>query len=427
MLKRNVTLNLAGQALPVLIALIAIPKLIAGIGTERFGILTLAWVVVGYFSLFDLGMGRALTKLVAENIGKGDSAENPQLIWTSLALMTAVGVIGALGAAILSPWLAGSALNIPTEMREETRSVFLLLSLGVPVVILVAGLFGVLEAYQRFDLINAVRVPMGAITFLGPLVVLPFSHSLVAMVATLVAGRVILLVVLVLVCRRSVPGLREGQIFKRMYVRQLLGYGGWLTVSNIVGPLMLYADRFFIAGMLSVREVAHYTMPFELIIRLLIVPAAVMGVYFPALSESYGKRDGQMTALYHMALKIILLLLVPVVIGTLLFARQGMTLWLNEEFARHSVVVAHLLVVAILINSCGHVSQAVVQAAGRPDITAKLHLAELVLYVTYLPVLITYFGIIGAACAWLVRVTISAVVLAILAQRSLPSNLSKSL
>ena len=33
-----------------------------------FGVLSLVWMFIGYFSLFDLGLGRATTKLVAEKI-----------------------------------------------------------------------------------------------------------------------------------------------------------------------------------------------------------------------------------------------------------------------------------------------------------------------------------------------------------------------
>ena len=33
--------------------MVAIPRLIEALGTARFGLLTLAWVVIGYFSLFD--------------------------------------------------------------------------------------------------------------------------------------------------------------------------------------------------------------------------------------------------------------------------------------------------------------------------------------------------------------------------------------
>ena len=69
----------------MLVAIIAIPFLIKGLGTARFGVLTLAWMVVGYFSLFDLGIGRALTKVVAEKIGAEKEDEIPSTVWTAMS------------------------------------------------------------------------------------------------------------------------------------------------------------------------------------------------------------------------------------------------------------------------------------------------------------------------------------------------------
>ena len=64
------------------IALVTIPMLIEGIGRERFGVLTLAWIILGYFSLFDLGLGRALTRLAAEKLGLGLETSIPPLVRT---------------------------------------------------------------------------------------------------------------------------------------------------------------------------------------------------------------------------------------------------------------------------------------------------------------------------------------------------------
>ena len=64
---KNTFINLAGQGLPLLVGLFTIPLIIKGLGVERFGILTLAWMVIGYFSFFDLGLGRALTQIIASS------------------------------------------------------------------------------------------------------------------------------------------------------------------------------------------------------------------------------------------------------------------------------------------------------------------------------------------------------------------------
>jgi len=83
-LARNSVFNLLGQGIPFLAALVAIPPLIRGLGTDRFGVLTLAWMVIGYFSLFDLGLGRALTQVVAERISAGRDTVAPPLVWAAL-------------------------------------------------------------------------------------------------------------------------------------------------------------------------------------------------------------------------------------------------------------------------------------------------------------------------------------------------------
>ena len=60
-----------------------------------------------------------------------------------------------------------------------------------------------------------------------------------------------------------------------------------------------------------------------------------------------------------------------------------------------------------------------------PDITAKLHVAELIAYVPYLLWLIESYGIEGAAIAWVIRVTISTLVLGVIANRCLAGSLSR--
>src|SRR6266576_92951 len=179
LLARNTVWNLLGNGAPMLVAIFCIPILIRRLGTDRFGVLTLAWALIGYANLFDLGLGRALTQLVAQKLGAGKEREIPSLVWTSLLLMTLLGFAGTACVFLISPWLVHSALNVPDALEPEMLQAFRLLALSIPFVITTAGLGGLLEAHQRFGLINALRVPLGVFTFAGPLLVLPFSKSLV--------------------------------------------------------------------------------------------------------------------------------------------------------------------------------------------------------------------------------------------------------
>jgi len=183
---RNTIWNFIGQLLPLFVAIFALPPLIRILGTERFGVLALAWVVIGYFSLFDLGLGRALTQIVARRLGTGQERDIPPFVWTALFLIFMLGLVGTLILGLSSAWLVHDALTICREFQLESLQVFYLLALAIPIVTTTAGLRGLLQAYQRFDIINLIRIPLGIFTFLGPFLVFPFSHSLVPVVAVLV-------------------------------------------------------------------------------------------------------------------------------------------------------------------------------------------------------------------------------------------------
>lgn len=416
---RNTVINLLGQGSPGLVALLTVPLLVRGLGTDRFGALALIWVTINYFNLLDLGLGRALVKLVADRLGGKERHEIAGLAGTALLLMAGLGVVGAIVLGVGAPWLVARVLHVPAGLAREMERSFLLIALSLPLVLTASGLRGMLEAYQRFDLVNAVRIPLTLFTFVGPVLVLPFSRSLVAVAVILVAARVIAWAAQLALCLRYIPDLSRGFSVRLSGARPLLRFAGWLGVSNVIGPLLLYIDRFFLAAMVSVAAVAYYTTPFEVVTQLWFVPRAVVEVLFPALGVLLVAEPGRAGRLYGRAMLATVAILLPICLLILLFARPGLALWLGPDFAANSTLVAQILAIGLLVNSIGLVATAVIQAADRPDLTAKLHMIELPLYVVYLPVLIQSFGWTGAAFAWLLRVTLSAVILTWLARRCL--------
>ncbi len=422
LLARNTMWNLVGSGAPMLVALFSIPILIRGLGKERFGVLTLAWALIGYASLFDLGLGRALTQLVAKKLGAGDEKEIPSLAWTSLLLMMLLGFAATACILLISPWLVHSGLNVSDELEPEMLQAFRLLALSIPFVITTAGLRGLLEAHQRFGLINALRIPMGVFTFAGPLLVLPFSKSVVPVVGALVAGRIIAWAAHLLVCLRVLPELRRSIAWERSAVGPLLRLGGWMTVTNVVGPLLVTLDRFVIGAMVSLTAVAYYATPYEVVTKFLLFPGALMGVIFPAFSTGFALDRERTALLFGRSVKSLFLILFPAMLCMVALAQDGLRLWLGAEFAQHSFRVLQWLAVGVFVTSLSYMPFSLIQGAGRPDITAKLHLIELPLYLGLLWWLIRTHGIEGAAIAWFARSAIDALLMFGLAKRFLPSK-----
>ena len=85
--------NFIGNFIPLIVGLFAIPLLIKGMGTDRFGLLTLLWMGLGYFSVFDFGLGRALTKFVSEKANNFENKADIQIIWTALIVLSVIGLL----------------------------------------------------------------------------------------------------------------------------------------------------------------------------------------------------------------------------------------------------------------------------------------------------------------------------------------------
>jgi O-antigen/teichoic acid export membrane protein len=216
------------------------------------------------------------------------------------------------------------------------------------------------------------------------------------------------------VCARLYPGLTAIGAPAPGAVREMLGFGAWLSVSNIVGPVLVYLDRFVIGAMLAVSAVAYYTAPYEVITRLWLVPAALTGVLFPAFAAS---DRALLLARYRTGIKAVLAAIFPIALGGALFAAQWLEAWLGAEYANQGAWAARLLCIGVLLNCLAYLPFTLLQARGRADLVAKTHLAELPAYLVLLALTVPAYGIAGAALAWALRCAGDAAALFWLAHR----------
>ena len=411
LLARNTVFNLIGQGLPLVVAVVTMPFIIHGLGTDRFGLLSLAWVVLGYFAFFDLGLGRATTKFVAEALGKGEKDQVPRLVWTAVTIQAFFGLLGAIVLATITPLLVDRILNIPPELIKEAKDTFYLLALSIPVILVSSSFRGLLEAAQRFDIINIVRVPSSTLTLILPLFGLYLGFNLPGIVSLILAVRLVELAVFVALCIRIAPRLKRYSGSFALLPR-LFSFGGWVTISSIVGPFLVHLDQFLIGSLLSIAAVAYYAAPYKIVTQLWFIGGSLTMTLFPAFSAMEGIKDRQrLGALFARAVKYILLVIGPIVLIIGLFAYDVLQIWLGADFAAKSTVVLQILALGVLINSLAQIPFALLQGAGRPDLPAKFHLFQLPLYVGILWFSVNQWGIAGAAGAWTFRVTLDAVLL----------------
>ena len=416
----NTLWSLAGGGVPLLFALASMPFILDGLGTARFGVLLLVWALIGYFGLIDLGISRALTQMTADRLGANKAHEVPSVVWSGMSAMVILGVLGGLLLSALAGWIVRSLLAVPDSYQEEAVNCLRLVALGLPLLLAGGGLAAVLSGYQRFAVINGLHIPFSGFNYLGQAFIATLWPDLALVAAVLIVSRILNATVLAWFCWRIVPFRTSESNWNHENIRRLLRFGGWITISNVIGPLMVYLDRFVIGAMVSMSAVAYYATPHEVVTRLWIVPSAIVSVLFPTFTSVLQRDRGRVARLFKGGLAANLMLLAPPTIILVGFAEPLLSLWLGPDFAAHSAPIVQVMAVAVLINALAQVPFSLVQALGRPDLTAKLHLTELFPYLLLLASFTHAWGIVGAAVAWAMRVTVDGWVLAIFVRRLFP-------
>jgi len=404
---RHTSYNFAGAAVPLAVSLITVPIYLSMVGTDRYGVLAICWLLLGYFNLFDLGLGRATAQKIA-TLADASGHERSRIFWTSLILS---GGLSLVAMALVAPagYFGLRLLNVNNPaLRAEFIGALPWLVAATPFGILNGLLVGALEGRREFlkvNLANSVGtiatsvLPLGAALVFGP----ELSHLLAASLL----GRAIAICLLAAVCIGAVPVQRPGGLV-RTEMGQLLRFGGWTTISSVIGPILTFWDRFAIGVMISSAAVALYVIPFNLVSQLAVVPAALATALFPRLAAAGA---GEARALGDESLQVLAFVLAPATLLSMVAAGLLLPLWLGARTASEVSPVAYILLFGFWANGLARLPFAQLQAERRPDLLAKAHLAELIPYVAFLYIGLRVAGINGAAIAWSMRVTADAVIL----------------
>ncbi len=406
-LRRNFAINVLGALVPLGVSLVTVPIYIRHIGEARYGVLAIVWALLGYFGFLDLGLSRASANALAR-LRDAPQKQRASVLATTMALNLALGVFGSLVLAVFGRFLLEHGLSIPDALKAEIEPAFAWIVALFPLALLSGVGVGALESRERFLLANILQVLGMSLGQIVPVVLaVCVSPSLAVVVPAAVIARALTVGAILAAALRQ-----EGRLtldsFDLKQARGLLSYGGWVTLSGLLSPILTSLDQFVIGSSVGVAAVAHYVVPMNLVTRSQIFAGALARTLFPRLSNSTPAEARRLASDAAVSLAFGYgAICAPAMILTPVFFRH----WIGAEFARHSTPVAEILFFGAWINGVAFVPFGLLQSQGRPDVTGKFHAAEVLPFVLVLWACTSAFGIRGAAAAWSLRCAVDALLL----------------
>ena len=405
---KNSFFNIAGYIIPGILSIPILGYMARELGIEEFGLFTIILALVGYASIFDVGITRSVIREIA--IFKNNEEEVLKIISTSALLVLILGVAAGVLIIVFSS-IISELLKVSSYAVENFKYSLMLLSLSIPLFLLTQIWCSLLEGREEFLKLNIFKTISNTLVVLLPAIGLMLDSSLLSAVIGLLISRVISILLVLWFCKEYIVKLK----FYKDTFERLINFGGWIAVSNIISPIMSYFDRFILANKVGSNVVGFYTGPSEAISRIGIFPSAIARTIFPMLSD----KEADNKQIKKISYLLVFLSIVPFGFITAYFAEIILDLWLGSQFALKSTIIFQVLILGLIFNSIAQVPFTSIQAQGGSRITAMLHLFEVVPYVLLLLYLIQYYGLLGAAWAWTIRMFVDMGLLIFLDQKNI--------
>jgi len=386
------------RAANVLTALFMTPFIIRSLGTEDFGLWTLAGAFLGYYGMMDLGIGAAVSRHVSASLGKKDYDEANALLSTAMGIYLCIAAVLLLATFVI----AGLMYYFDYHERGALFAQIILMIGSLQAVGIPMNVYGgALVAQLRYDLLTSFSFISLVLRTILLVVVLWLGFGILGMAYVSLATGLLNLAMPFFTVRKVMPFVKIRWSLVGSEARNtLLGYSAFIFLSNAAKIIRFKIDVVVIAEFLSLVATAHYQVAAMLISQFRYGMDAIFGVLFPyfgKLSASEENRE-KMHRVFSFMMKRSIQATFFASAAMIIWGRDFIIVWVGPEFE-----VAYPCVVALAIAEIVTGSQVpayhFLSGTSRHKFLAYVNIVEAVLNLILSIVLVgfTDLGILGVA------------------------------
>lgn len=396
----NAAWSLAGHVIPLSVAIISVPLLIHALGNEKFGILTLCWVVAGYFNILDLGLGRSLILAFSRLDKEKDRDAVSRTFWAGSSLLGGIGILTGSALYLASSTLP-ALLGVSVDLRDEAAGAFQLVALSLPATLLLPGLSAMPIAWQHQKSLSLIRIPSGILSHLVPIIMLPWTTDLRHLLLANLVLRICILCAHAALCWHLAHVGKATDV--KTSIGSLLADGSWMMLTNIFAPLLMSMDRFVLSHTSGPSLLASYAPPLDLATKAWTLAGVGLAVMFPAMGHFLSSSKEDANRLYRNTLRILIIWTPPLLMCMAGVGRVAIEYWIGAEYSRTGGILMAIFSLGIFWALPGGVAFSAVQASGNSQRAAIIHLVEFPVYLLLLWAAASLSGVFGIACLWSLR------------------------
>jgi len=387
---RNTTALLAGQVLSYILAFFYMMYIARYLGPASFGILSFAFAFTSIFAIFsNLG----LDVLTVRQVARDKSLAMKYLANVSLMKMILAAII--CGLIVLTINLLG--------YPEETIKVVYILTLYVICQSFTHMLYSMFQAFERMEFMAIGGVLNAILLLCGTMFAINYGFAVAGFASIYVIASIIVLGYSFIVIRlkftnQTLASFKKAFIFDRTFWRPTIREAFPFGLTGMFGVIYTYIDSVMLSAMQGATVVGYYNAAYKLVLVLLFIPSTAGIAIFPSMSRYYSILKGTIKLAIEKFCKYMLILGIPIGIGTTLLANKIIFLVFGSEYL-HSIIALQILIWTVVLTFAGAPFVKLLESANRQAIVARISGICMVANIVLNLLLIPEYSYVGASIA----------------------------
>jgi len=410
-LLRNTVSNYTGTFVSLSVGLALVPLIIHQLGSATYGLWVLVTALVGFSSLLDLGLRFSLVRWVAEYRGRNDQTEMNAFLSTVFLIYLALGVLTLLLVCAVAVFV-DKIFTIPPADVASARILLLIAGVGAAANFPLSVFGGVLTAYERIDLANALTITNLLLSFGLIAGLLANGYGVVSLAAVQTVVGLLVHAIRFVAARRVNPSISLSlRAFEPRHLRMIGSYTLYIFVERVAGHVVLKTDEIIIGLFLPLSAVSTYAIGLRLNNAVRMLSEQLPSVVFPTGAGLHTAGDtAKLRRLLVEGTRMTLALGLPLAVCGAMLADPVISVWVGPEFVG-AASITRVLLIATIAFMVQWVPVVVAQAVGKVVLPSLVGMLEMVANLVLSIVLVKEFGILGVALGTAIPGVVSSVMI----------------
>jgi O-antigen/teichoic acid export membrane protein len=382
----------------VIVVLAITPLLLDRLGLDRFGIWSLALVVLNTLRLLDGGIAASVARFYAMHAARDERVDAGRLLVGSLLSLALIGVALSFAMYPLAPSIV-DLLDVPADLEGEAALVLRWVPALAALALMGESTSALLVGHGRFRALAATMwTSAGAFAVAVVVLVDPGAHLEALMVAT--ALRFVVLVAANLLLGAEHVAIRWPFLPSLTTAREVGSYSSRMQLSALTGFVNSQLDALVIAAVLPVRYVGLYQIGLQVSSAVRSLPLFAFPPLLTRLTTIFRLEGREEAGAEFERLERRWL---PAVLGygVVAIAAIGFSVpvWLGDRYVLSGAVAGVLLAGFTVHVGLTGMRTCYVRAVGRPGLETRCSTAWTVVNLLLTVPLVLLFGVVGVVAA----------------------------